>query len=354
MQQKHVMDMQAQLSKLTAQLLVSVGLQIAAKEAAQVLGAKVHFQGLFGFERKCQDCHATQRPASRARPALCMFDNRFALALDNRFLTGGAIRLAGNTIPSEGGFAAAATGSPQGKAALRGHPHAVHELYSRDWKGRKRRALAQSWCSGFSGDIDRFQDAVEGNWRFGHIAGRQPNGRAEFFSQEAFMNQSSFRRSSLLSFASICLVLAAVACIALTTRGGAVASQNESHVKLTATAGKIDKDGRQTITIKMRVNDDWHAYANPVKNEDLEPNQTVVKVTSAKKLEDVSVVYPEGHRQMSGKESYQVYEGNVEILASVKRVAGDTGPLQVTVQYVTCNDKKGLCLPPESVKLEVK
>src|ERR1700722_15075312 len=189
------------------------------------------------------------------------------------------------------------------------------------------------------------------NWAY---CRRQPKGHAGVFSQETSMNRSSIRKSSLLKFAGVCLVLAAVACIALTPRGGAGAGQSESHVKLTATAGKIDKDGRQTITIKMHVNDDWHAYANPVNNEDLEPNQTVVKVTSAKKLEDVSVAYPPGHRQMSGKESYQVYEGNVEILASVKRAAGDTSPLQVTVQYVTCNDKKGLCLPPESVKLEVK
>ena len=174
------------------------------------------------------------------------------------------------------------------------------------------------------------------------------------FSQETSMNQSSFRGASLLRFTGAGLVVAAAACLAITTRGGAAGGQGDSQVKLTATAGKIDTDGRQTITIKMHVNDDWHAYANPVKNEDLEPNQTVVKVTTAKKLQDVSVVYPPGHRQMSGKESYQVYEGNVEILATVKRAAGDTGPLQVTVQYVTCNDKKGLCLPPESVKLEVK
>jgi DsbC/DsbD-like thiol-disulfide interchange protein len=135
---------------------------------------------------------------------------------------------------------------------------------------------------------------------------------------------------------------------------GVAGGQADSQVKLSATAGPIEKDGRQTVTIKMQINDGWHAYANPVKHEDLEPNQTVVKIASAKKLEDVSIAYPEGHRQTTGKETYQVYDGKVEIKAIVKRAPGDSGPLAVTVNFVTCNDKKGICLPPESVKLEVK
>jgi DsbC/DsbD-like thiol-disulfide interchange protein len=162
-------------------------------------------------------------------------------------------------------------------------------------------------------------------------------------------------RPALLSRCSImCFVFGAFTLAALTSGVRAGHDMGESQVKLTVTAGKIDKDGRQSITIKMHISDGWHAYANPVKNEDLEPNQTVVKITSAKKLEDVSVSYPAGQRQTVLKDSYQVYEGNVEILATVKRAPGDTGPLDVTVNYVTCNDKKGICLPPEAVKLQVK
>jgi DsbC/DsbD-like thiol-disulfide interchange protein len=168
------------------------------------------------------------------------------------------------------------------------------------------------------------------------------------------MKHSSFGAAWLVRFSSVCLVLAALALASLQTVIAADPGQGDSQVKLTATAGKIDKDGRQTITIKMHINDGWHAYANPVKNEDLEPNQTVVKIASAKKLEDVSVNYPAGQRQTVLKDSYHVYEGTVEILASIKRAAGDTGPLEVTVNYVTCNDKKGICLPPEAVKLQVK
>jgi DsbC/DsbD-like thiol-disulfide interchange protein len=130
--------------------------------------------------------------------------------------------------------------------------------------------------------------------------------------------------------------------------------KDESYVKVTAKSGKVDKDGWQVVTIKMEVDKDWHAYANPVQNPDLEPNKTLIKVTAAKKLEDVQVDYPKGKRETDGKDSYYVYKGSVEFQAKVKRAAGDSGPLEVTVKYVICNDKKGLCLPPDSVKLEVK
>jgi DsbC/DsbD-like thiol-disulfide interchange protein len=147
--------------------------------------------------------------------------------------------------------------------------------------------------------------------------------------------------------------LSAGACIAVFSIALAAASDNgESNVKLTASAAKIDKDGRQIITVKMNIKQSWHAYANPVKNETFEPNRTEVKITSAKKLEEVVIAYPPGQKLVVGSDVFQVYVGVVDITATVKRAAGDTGPLAVTVKFVTCNDK--VCLPPETVKLEVK
>jgi Disulphide bond corrector protein DsbC len=153
---------------------------------------------------------------------------------------------------------------------------------------------------------------------------------------------------------AVWVVLGAFVAPALGSGVRAADEVGDSHVKVTATAGNIDKDGRQTITIKMDIHDDFHVYANPVKYEDLEPAQTVVKISSAKKLEEVTVYYPAGERQSIQKDSYQIYEGNVEILAIVKRAAGDTGPLEVTVRYQKLNDKKGICFLPEAVKLQVK
>ena len=48
------------------------------------------------------------------------------------------------------------------------------------------------------------------------------------------------------------------------------------------------------------------------------------------------------------------YEGEVEILATVKRAEGDVGPLEVKVNFMTCNDKLGKCLPAESVVVLTK
>jgi hypothetical protein len=159
---------------------------------------------------------------------------------------------------------------------------------------------------------------------------------------------------SRLQLAGLCGLLGACALVVASDSLSAAGGPGESHVKLAATAGKIDKDGNQTITIKMQIGEDWHAYANPVKNEDLEPNHTIVKIVGTKKLQEVSIDYPAGDRHLFEKETFQVYQGNLEIKANVKRAAGDTGPLEVTVQYVTCNDKMGICLPPETVKLQVK
>jgi DsbC/DsbD-like thiol-disulfide interchange protein len=135
--------------------------------------------------------------------------------------------------------------------------------------------------------------------------------------------------------------------------GATQGKKDESQVKFSASATKPDKDGRQKVTITMDINSGFYAYANPVNNEDLEPAQTVVKIAGAKKLEEVKVDYPPGKKKMTGDLSYLTYEGKVEITATVKRAAGDTEPLDVTVRFSVCN-VKGFCLPPEQVKLQVK
>jgi DsbC/DsbD-like thiol-disulfide interchange protein len=167
------------------------------------------------------------------------------------------------------------------------------------------------------------------------------------------MNHSASRFVSLVRLAGASVVLLALAVViggppAL----GAGGKKTESQVKLTATASKIDGDGRQVVTITMDINKGWHAYANPVQFELLEEAQTKVNISSATKLQEVKIKYPEGKRYVEGKDTYFAYEGKVEITATIKRAAGDTGPLDVTVKYMTCN--KTMCLPPEQVKLQVK
>jgi DsbC/DsbD-like thiol-disulfide interchange protein len=140
--------------------------------------------------------------------------------------------------------------------------------------------------------------------------------------------------------------------LASTSAGQTAAGKDESQVKFQTSADKIDKDGNQKVTIKMAINSGYYAYANPVDNEDLEPAKTIVKIASAQKLEKVKIDYPVGKKKSSDNINYKIYEGTVEIGATVKRAAGDTGPLDVTVTFSVCN-VKGFCLPPEQVKLQV-
>jgi DsbC/DsbD-like thiol-disulfide interchange protein len=151
----------------------------------------------------------------------------------------------------------------------------------------------------------------------------------------------------------IIVLVSAMAILVNSTPLIAGGQKDESQVKFAASATKPDKDGRQKVTITMNINSGFYAYANPVNNEDLEPAQTVVKIAGAKKLEEVKVDYPQGKKKMTGELSYLTYEGKVEITATVKRAAGDTDPLDVTVKFSVCN-VKGFCLPPEQVKLQVK
>jgi hypothetical protein len=151
----------------------------------------------------------------------------------------------------------------------------------------------------------------------------------------------------------VTLLVSALADLAGSTQVVVGGKKDESQVKFTASATKPDKDGRQKVTITMDINSGFYAYANPVNNEDLEPAQTVVKIAGAQKLDEMKVDYPQGKKKMTGELSYNIYEGKFDITATVKRAAGDTGPLDVTVKFSVCN-VKGFCLPPEQVKLQVK
>jgi DsbC/DsbD-like thiol-disulfide interchange protein len=147
-------------------------------------------------------------------------------------------------------------------------------------------------------------------------------------------------------FSRLAIVTVAVAALAVGVRAPA---GDKSNVTLTATASAIDKEGNQEITIKMDIDKDWYAYANPVKNDLLEPNHTEVKISGEKKLEKVSVIYPPGKTKATGDIKYETYQGSVEIKATVKRAAGDTGPLDISVNYNVCHGPTGMCLPQETV-----
>jgi DsbC/DsbD-like thiol-disulfide interchange protein len=128
---------------------------------------------------------------------------------------------------------------------------------------------------------------------------------------------------------------------------GTGARRSDSVVKATATADKPGADGKQVITISIKIDDGWHIYANPAQNEAAYPTKVTVE---GKKAEDVQIDYPKGRQLTQMGETYYAYEGEAAIKATVNR-GKDDAPLKLKVKLQACDEKK--CLLPATVELTV-
>jgi DsbC/DsbD-like thiol-disulfide interchange protein len=128
--------------------------------------------------------------------------------------------------------------------------------------------------------------------------------------------------------------------------------ESKDAVKITATADKPDANGAQNVVVTLDIEPKWHLYANPVKNDDMVSAQTVVKLSAGDKLSDVKITYPPGKQRKDSVGTYDIYEGKIEIKATVRREKGDSSPLDVTVQVSACDETK--CLLPSTVKIKVE
>jgi DsbC/DsbD-like thiol-disulfide interchange protein len=128
----------------------------------------------------------------------------------------------------------------------------------------------------------------------------------------------------------------------------AKARRSDAVVKVSADAGKPDADGKQILTVTLKVDDQWHIYANTLP-KDFPGVATSIKVSARSKLEDVKVDYPEGKWIKEGE--YKAFEGTVPIKVTLRRSKGDTSPLEVAVSFQSCT--KTSCLFPATVKQTV-
>jgi DsbC/DsbD-like thiol-disulfide interchange protein len=128
--------------------------------------------------------------------------------------------------------------------------------------------------------------------------------------------------------------------------------ESKDAVKVTATADKPDGSGNQNVTITLDIDPKWHLYANPVKNEDMVSAQTVVKLAAGAKLEDVKITYPPGKQKKDSAGTYDIYEGKVEIKATIRRAKDDNSPLDASIQVSACDEVK--CLLPSTIKIKVE
>jgi uncharacterized protein YyaL (SSP411 family) len=130
------------------------------------------------------------------------------------------------------------------------------------------------------------------------------------------------------------------------------AKKSDAMVKVEVKADKPDAGGKQLVTVTLTVHEGWHIYANPPGLKDLEDVQTTVTVTAKTKPEDLKVEYPDFkviEDKVLGK--YRVYEGKVNIKATVRRAKDDTSPLEVSIKLQACDDKQ--CLLPATIKRTV-
>jgi hypothetical protein len=124
---------------------------------------------------------------------------------------------------------------------------------------------------------------------------------------------------------------------------------SSGKVNVKAVAGKIGADGTQTITLNLMIEKGWYIYANPVGNEDFKGNETTVKVSSKPAPADAKTTYPAGQKY----DTYNVYKEQVMITTVVRRAAGDTAPLQLSIHVNSCSYESMICLLPGEIKLTV-
>jgi uncharacterized protein YyaL (SSP411 family) len=124
-------------------------------------------------------------------------------------------------------------------------------------------------------------------------------------------------------------------------------------------AAKISRDKLQPgqpfqITVTLKLDANWHIYANPASRPEYVP--TTIKVTGDLPLEDVEIQYPRASqfRTEGIAESIDVYSDAVEIKVNAKLgAAAEIGnaELKLAVRYQACNDHE--CLAPKTVQLIV-
>jgi DsbC/DsbD-like thiol-disulfide interchange protein len=127
------------------------------------------------------------------------------------------------------------------------------------------------------------------------------------------------------------------------------ARRSDAVVKVTAQANKPDADGRQVVTVTLKIDDKWHIYADTLP-KDFPGVPTSVKVSASSKVEDVKVDYPEGKWIKEGE--YKAFEGTVSIKINLRRLKEDISPLELSLSFQSCT--KTSCLFPVTMKVKVQ
>jgi uncharacterized protein YyaL (SSP411 family) len=130
---------------------------------------------------------------------------------------------------------------------------------------------------------------------------------------------------------------------------GGGAKKSDSVVKVKATATKPNAEGREIVTLTITIDEGWHLYANPVP-KDFPGIPVTVTVEGKAKPKNAEIEYPKGKLvkdELAG--NHHIYEGTIEIKATVTRAKDDASPLEFSLKLQACNQAK--CLLPGVVKV---
>jgi DsbC/DsbD-like thiol-disulfide interchange protein len=140
--------------------------------------------------------------------------------------------------------------------------------------------------------------------------------------------------------------------------------KSDTKVKAKVTATKPDKDGKQTVTITLDIEQPWYIYANPTNANKVAEDIVAVNRTNvsfkAKGKVDAQVKYPVGKvkTELIGTEEgrWNIYQDHVTVVAEVRRAPGDESALEAVIEVNACKIEKGrtgTCLPQGKIMLKV-
>jgi hypothetical protein len=104
------------------------------------------------------------------------------------------------------------------------------------------------------------------------------------------------------------------------------------HVQVAIGGGPIDRAGRQKVSVILQIEKGYHLIGRNV-TKDLEPARLRIEFSQNGKAVQASSGYPFGKKvkdEILG--DYTIYQGEVMIIAEVRRAPGETGPLEAVIR----------------------
>jgi hypothetical protein len=107
-----------------------------------------------------------------------------------------------------------------------------------------------------------------------------------------------------------------------------------------------DRNGRQTVTAVLILEDGWVAIADPAGNEVLQGMEVTLTSKDKERFNRLSVAYPPGEVVKDADfGDYRIYHGTAVVQAVLERREGDLGPAELTLYVRPFNFQLHRCIP---------